>query len=102
MKKKKPVKKNKKQPSKGHKLFETAEGIQELFKYELDKYYISVSGEIISINDTGVFSRKKIEEHCESVILSICQVIAMPKSHEEREEAINGLITMTILPFRVH
>lgn len=104
MKKKKPAKKQKKQkkPSEGHKLFKTREGIQELFKYEIDKYYISVLGNVISFDEKGVFSRKKVEEHYQDVILSICQVISMPKSHEEREEAVQGLITLTVLPFKVH
>ena len=91
-----------KKSSSGHKLFKTVEGIQELFKYEIDKYYISVSGNVLSFEDKGIFSRKKAEEYYENVILSICQVISMPKSHEEREEAIDGLLTLAVLPFRVH
>jgi hypothetical protein len=106
MKKKKPKSKKtapkKPKSSAGHKLFNTPEGIKELFKYELDKYYISMGGNIVSFDDKGIFSRKKVEEYHEEVILSICQVISMPKSHEEREEAIFGLITLTILPFKVH
>ena len=102
MKKEKGSKKALAKKSKGHKLFKTKEGIVELFKYESDKYYLTMGGNILTFNDKGIFSKEKAVSYYENMIVSICQVITMPRSHKERQEAIEGLRTLLVLPFRVH
>lgn len=99
---KKATPKKSKKTSSGHKLFKTKEGVQELFNYEKDKYYLCMSGNVLVFNEKGIFSKAKAESCYDSMIVSLCEIVAMPKNHEEREDAIKSLQTLAILPFRVH
>lgn len=98
----KKTSKKAKKTSTGHKLFKTKEGVQELFNYEKDKYYLCMSGNVLVFNEKGIFSKTKAESCYDSMIVSLCEIVAMPKNHKEREDAIRSLQTLAVLPFRVH
>ncbi len=98
------MKKNTKKQNKetGHKLFKTKEGIKELLQYEKDKHYVCMSGNILVFNSKGIFSKEKAESYRENMIVSLCEIVSMPKNHKERQDAIKSLRSIYVLPFRVH
>ena len=57
---KKATPKKSKKTSSGHKLFKTKEGVQELFNYEKDKYYLCMSGNVLVFNEKGIFSNSNV------------------------------------------
>lgn len=86
----------------GHSSFRTREGVAELLKFEMDKFYLVISGEMLMINNKTFFSKRKVDLLYNEMMMSLSDMIRMPKNNKERVEALAGMRTISIFPFRVH
>jgi hypothetical protein len=98
--------KKKRKNTKGNVLFKSEGGIEKLTKFELNKFYIVMDGEVVGFEDeenpVSILSGKHVDAYRQQLVSSLREIVNMPKNHKERKEALSGLTTLMVMPFKMH
>lgn len=96
----------KKKNSKGNDIFKAKDGMSRLTKFELDKFYLVMDGEVVGFEDeknpVSILSKKHLDAYRQQLVSSLREIVNMPKNHKERKEALLGLTTLMVMPFKMH
>lgn len=103
---KKKVKRKTSSKSSGNAIFESKDGMERLRKFELNKFYIVMGGEVVGFEDEenpiSIISGHQVEKYVRQLEMTLREIIGMPKNHKERKEAIAGLASLKVMPFKLH
>lgn len=86
----------------GKKTAKIEANFSDLIKLEQEKYYLCVYEEVVSINGRFVGNYDSIYKNYLKLAESLSIAAKEAKKSSEYTDAINGMRSMLILPFRIH
>ena len=78
------------------------EDMKKLMAFEQGKYVIQIHNEIVTLRNSPFFNKIDAETNYFNLMKSLQEVLKNPENYEEQKEAIMGLNTISIQPFKLH
>lgn len=69
---------------------------------ESDAWYICFSGSVAMFDDAIVFKKNKAEYHYDNLVDAVSKSYKASKSLQDKEEAMEIMRTMMMIPMRIH
>lgn len=80
----------------------TQEDLNLIMTKEKGKFIITMSGRLVSINGQTIFNNQELDFQYQNLVTGLRDVINAPQSADEYAEAVEGLESINIFPFRMH
>lgn len=80
----------------------TQEDLDLVMTKEKNKFYLTMSGRLVSINGKSVFDKQELDFQKDQLLDGLRSVLATPVDQREYMEAVEGIKTVRIYPFRLH